>query len=108
MIYCKKVLISLMLCLFVLNSQATYAATASSTADKTINYIANGAYYITKYSLKGAWFITRKTAKGIVIISKSTYNGIKDAFDSDGSSQRIDSGSHNNDLVLPPPPEFID
>jgi len=79
------------------------AGTASSVADKTIDFTARTAYYLTKYSLKAGWFIAKKTAKGIKAVSISIYNASEDAFNSNTRVKPVNNNNIYNE-TLPPPP----
>jgi len=106
-----KFLVALMVSLIMFGSQAQ-AVTATSVADKTINIVAKGAYYTTKYTIKSGWFIIKNTAKGAYVVSKGIYNGGKDAFSSSGKKSVITSTSGsstckpNSSYSLPPAPNY--
>lgn len=109
----KIIFILTLICLFSLFPQKVKAGTLSDIADKTIEFTAKTAYYITKYTLKSGWFITRKTAKGVKIVSKSMYNAAKDTFTADNKKRTPIKIKKNPkykeyDKELPPPPPILD
>jgi len=106
----KKTLIVLMTALLMISTQAQ-AFSAATAADKTINCVAKGAYYTTKYTLKAGWFIVKNTAKGVVAVSKGIYNGGKDAFSSGQKPVKSITSSTstckpNSSYSLPPAPNY--
>lgn len=108
-----KTAVLIAICACFLFTHPAKAGTASSVADRVIQYTAQGAYYITKYTLKAGWFVVKKTTKGVVVVSKSAYNATKDAFDSEPKSKPINRIPENPDYnyedgTLPPPPPIID
>lgn len=106
----KIIFILIISCIFFLLPIKAKAGSASNIADKTIEFTAKTAYYITKYTLKSGWFLTRKTAKGIQIVTMSVYSASKDAFSSSGNKQPLKRNPRylEYDKKLPPPPPIID
>ena len=106
----KKSVILIFICIFFLYPQKSYAA--SNAVDKSINFTAKTAYYITKYTLKTVFFIVKETAKGVKIISISVYNGTKEAFNSAATTKTSKpivlpvNKKYDSIYTLPPAPEI--
>lgn len=100
----KKSFILVIICISFFCPQKAMAGTASTGADKAINFTSRTAYYLTKYSLRAGWFIIKKTTKAVKAVSISIFDASGDAFNSNTNVKPVNNNNLYNKTLPPPPP----